>query len=91
LIKDLKPLYNEENFKNLKVLDLSKNKVIEIQGIKAAPLLSHLNLNDNFIEKLEAFEGHPEVKILELRGNKISVLNQIFAAIPKIKEIYLVK
>jgi len=48
-----------------------------------------LNLNDNFIEKLEAFEGHPKLKILELRGNKIANLATISANLPELRELYL--
>jgi Leucine-rich repeat (LRR) protein len=90
LIKDLKPLYNEENFKSLRVLDLSKNKVIEVQGIKAAPLLNNLNLSENFIEKLEAYEGHPKIRILDLRGNKIANLATLSGNMPELREINLV-
>jgi len=70
-IKDLKPLYNEENFKNLKYLNLSNNKAVDLLGIKI-PNLQRLILNHNFIENLSGFEGHPKLQKLELVGNKIN-------------------
>jgi Leucine-rich repeat (LRR) protein len=97
-VKDIKPLANEEAFRNLKVrakfqlnvhkyLNLSHNKIVEFSAIKVAAL-QELNLNDNRIEKFEGFDGHPKLKKLELRKNKVSALT-VFVNLPELKELYL--
>lgn len=58
-------------------------------GIKA-PNLLHLILNENLIDKAEGFEGHPKIRKLELRGNKIANTAQLIN-MPELKELYLVK
>jgi Leucine-rich repeat (LRR) protein len=52
------------------------------------PNLIELNLLENKIEKIEAFGGHPKLKILELRRNKISSL-QGLSNLPELTELYL--
>ena len=51
---------NEEGFKSLKYLNLKGNKIAEFGPIKIA--LISLNLTDNKIEKMEAFDGNPKLK-----------------------------
>jgi len=87
-IKDIKPLANEEGFRNLKFLRLSGNKIIELSQIKC-PNLIFLDLNDNKIEKFETFDGHPKLMTLSLRKNKINVTNSL-SNMPNLKELYLV-
>ncbi|KAL4466406.1 hypothetical protein ABPG73_019024 [Tetrahymena malaccensis] len=86
-IKDLKSLQNEEGFRNLKYLNISKNRISELLTPKA-PNLIHLNLNENLIDKMETFEGHESLKILELRGNRIQTTQQL-VNMPKLQELYL--
>lgn len=63
---------NEENeeirWKSLKYLDLSENKVSEINSLNC-PLLKHLNLQANEIKKLESFEGLENLETLNLAHN----------------------
>jgi Leucine-rich repeat (LRR) protein len=49
------------------------NKVAELVPINV-PNLQELCLIENKIEKIETFGGHPKIKRLELRRNKISSL-----------------
>ena len=86
-VKDLKALNNEENFKNLRVLNLSKNKIADMGAIKVSSL-QQLNLNDNKIEKFDGFDGHAKLRVLEMRRNKVVALT-IFANMPELKELYL--
>jgi len=69
-------------------LDLSKNKIVELISFKIVSL-QHLNLSDNYIEKVETFEGNPKLRTLELRGNRISTLNGL-GNMPELRELYLV-
>lgn len=46
--------------------------------------LRHLNLNFNEIKTLEEFDGHPTLKIIELRGNKLCELTGL-SKIPKLQ------
>jgi Leucine-rich repeat (LRR) protein len=69
----MKPLSNEEQFLKLQTLNLSKNKITELLQIKCPKLLK-LNLNQNNIDKIDAFDGHPKLKMLSLRNNKINVM-----------------
>ena len=62
-IKDMKPLSVEEAFPKLQTLNLSKNKIIELLPVKCPKLLS-LNLNNNSIDKIESFDGHPRLNVL---------------------------
>lgn len=81
-------MYNDEFFRYLKNINLSKNRITEVSGLKP-PLLTSLNLNSNNIDKLDTFEGHPKLKKLELRGNKISNLSTL-NNMPELRELYLV-
>lgn len=69
-VKDIKPLANEEGFKSLKYLNLKGNKIAEFGPIKIS--LVSLNLTDNKIEKMEAFDGNPKLKQLFLKRNRIA-------------------
>ncbi|EGR33484.1 leucine rich repeat protein [Ichthyophthirius multifiliis] len=86
-IKDMKALQNEEGFRNLKYLNLQKNRINELLTPKC-PNLMHLNLNENNIDKMETFEGLEPLKILELRSNRISSIQQLIN-MPKLQELYL--
>ena len=67
---------------------MSKNKITELSVIRC-PRLLNLNLNDNKIEKLENFDGHPKLTHLYLRRNRIGAL-QTISAMPSLKELVLV-
>lgn len=67
-VKDMKSFSDPEKFVNIKYLDLSNNKVVELVPMKSAFLLT-INLNFNHINKTESFEGPPKLRKLELRSN----------------------
>ncbi len=69
-------------------MNLQKNVAIELVSVKAPNLVS-LNLSHNLIEKTENFEGHPRLRVLELRGNKLATCQNI-SNMPELKELYLV-
>lgn len=60
----------QDVFQYVQILDLSKNKIKSLPPI-SAPILKHLNLNENEIESCADFTGHQTLKILELRKNKL--------------------
>lgn len=63
-------------------MNLAKNRLTEIGSIKNASNLTHLILSENLIDKTgEGFDGHPKLKILELRGNRLATLAS-FANLP---------
>jgi Leucine-rich repeat (LRR) protein len=72
-VKDFKAFAVEEGWRALRVLNLNFNKVAELLPLNV-PNLTELSLIENKIEKLEAFGGHPKLKKLELRRNKIASL-----------------
>jgi protein phosphatase 1 regulatory subunit 7 len=78
---------NEETFTCLQYLDLSHNLLRNFSSIKV-PKLVHLNLSHNEIISTEYFQGHSNLKILELRGNKLSNLTGL-KSMPRLEELYL--
>jgi Leucine-rich repeat (LRR) protein len=86
-IKELKFLAVEEGWKSLRRLNLASNRVTELSAIPV-PSLTHLTLSDNKIEKVEAFGGHPKLRVLCLGKNKITALQGI-ANLPELTELYL--
>jgi Leucine-rich repeat (LRR) protein len=62
---------------------LGYNKVVELIPI-AAPALTALILTENKIEKIETFTGHPKLKKLDLRRNKVGPL-QGLSNMPELK------
>ena len=78
---------NEETFTNLQYLDLSRNLVRNMTAIKV-PKLIYLNLSRNEIINIDQFQPHPNLRILELRGNRISNASGL-KGMPKLEELYL--
>lgn len=78
---------NEETFTNLQYLDLSKNFIRNLVPIKPAKLI-HLILNNNEIINTELFLGHPSLRVLEMRGNKINNIAGL-KSMPRLEELYL--
>jgi hypothetical protein len=87
-IKNIGIFTNEENFLNLKWLDISNNKYTELVGIKA-PKLEFLDISYNRLEKInESWTGHPTLKVVASVDNKFKNLAP-FKDIPKLEELYL--
>lgn len=87
-IKNIALFGNEENFPNLKWLDISNNKYVELSAIKC-PKLEYLDIGYNRLEKInESWTGHPNVKIMKSVDNKFKNLAP-FKDMPKMEELYL--
>lgn len=72
-LKDFKAFNIEEGWKTLRIINLNFNKIAELSPL-SIPNLSEFSLIENKIEKIETFGGHPKIKKLELRKNKITSL-----------------
>ena len=64
----------EDSFPNLKWLDVSNNKLVEIPALKL-PKLEYLDMSHNKMEKInEGWTGHPNVRIVLCVDNKYKSL-----------------
>lgn len=73
-IKNIALFSNEENFPNLKWLDVSNNKYTELVAIKPAKL-EYLDIGYNKLEKVnDSWTGHPNIKVLKSVDNKFKSL-----------------
>jgi Leucine-rich repeat (LRR) protein len=87
-VKNITLFSNEENFLNLKWLDISTNKYSELVGFKS-PKLEYLDVSYNKLEKInESWTGHPSIKIFKSVENKFKNLNMC-KGMPKLEELYL--
>lgn len=87
-IKSVAMFTNEENFPNLRWLDISNNKYTELVAIKV-PKLEYLDISYNRLEKVnEGWTGHPNIKILKSIDNKFKNLAP-FKEMPRLEELYL--
>jgi len=88
-IDNFRSLAEEDKFKYLQVLLLKSNRVNELTAIKAPNLLK-LDLEDNYISKMDLFEGHPKLEELNMTKNKLNDLT-LFKEMPNLKELQIVK
>jgi Leucine-rich repeat (LRR) protein len=86
-IKNIAIFGIEENFANLKWLDLSNNKFNELISFKG-PKLEYLDLGYNKIEKEGSWAGHPNLKIFKSVDNKFKSL-EFLKDMPKLEEVYI--
>ena len=87
-IKTLAVFTTEENFVNLKYLDLSNNKFADLTNF-ALPALEYLDISHNKLEKVnEAWLGHAKLKYCNAADNKFKSLAP-FKNCPKLEELYL--
>lgn len=87
-IKALTLFTNEEAFPNLRWLDVSTNKYVELPAIKL-PKLEYLDISYNKVEKVnEGWTGHANLRILKSIDNKFKNLAP-FKQMPKLEELYL--
>lgn len=78
----------EENFNNLKWLDISNNKYTELVPFKC-PKLEYLDISYNRLEKIsEGWTGHPNLKIFKSVDNKFKNL-AVCKDMIKLEELYL--
>ena len=74
-IKKIKSL---EKLVNLNTLILSFNEIEQIEGLPVdGKSLKRLDLNHNFIRRIEGLDGKQELQHLNLTNNWISDINQI--------------
>lgn len=87
-VKNISIFTNEENFPNLKWLDISNNKYTEFVAIKC-PKIEYLDIGYNRLEKVhEGWTGHPNIKIFKSVDNRFKNLAP-FKEMPKLEELYL--
>lgn len=87
-IKSLIIFTNEEFFPNLRWLDLSSNKYVELPPFKL-PRLEYLDISYNKIEKVnDGWSGHANLRILKSIDNKFKNLVP-FKTMPRLEELYL--
>lgn len=87
-IKALTLFTNDDMFPNLRWLDVSTNKYVELPAIKL-PKLEYLDISYNKIEKVnEGWTGHANIRILKSIDNKFKNLAP-FKVMPKLEELYL--
>lgn len=78
---------NEETFSHLQFLNLQGNRITALTPLKL-PKLIHLNLCNNEIATAESFEGHANLRKLELRANKLKSLVGL-KNMPQLAELYV--
>lgn len=87
-IKNVSIFTNEANFPQLKWLDISNNKYIELAAFKC-PKLEYLDIGFNRIEKVnEGWVGHENLKVFKSVDNRFKNLAP-FKNMPKLEELYL--
>jgi Leucine-rich repeat (LRR) protein len=78
----------EDNFPNLKWLNVCDNKLGDFPAIKL-PKLEYLDISGNKIEKVnEGWSGHANIKILKSVDNKFKTFAP-FKNMPKLEELYV--
>lgn len=87
-IKALTVFCTDELFPNLKWLDVSNNKFIELPGLKL-PKLEYLDIGYNKLEKVnDSWTGHTNIRVLKSVDNKFKSLS-VFKSMPKLEQLYL--
>ena len=69
--KYIKIFKSRFNFSNLKNLDISKNKLENINGIQNMTKLSKLNIKENFISKIDSLDKLNELNNINISNNKL--------------------
>ncbi|CEL93479.1 unnamed protein product [Vitrella brassicaformis CCMP3155] len=64
-----------EGHEAIEVLNLSKNKLINCQGIGNLPALKELFMSENEIKSLEGLQELPSLDLWDLSGNKLDTLD----------------
>jgi Leucine-rich repeat (LRR) protein len=87
-VKNIAIFCSEENFLNLKYLDLQENKLAEMPNL-SCPRLEYLDITNNKLEKInEGWTGHPSLKIVKAVDNKFKSI-AVFKNMPKLEELWL--
>lgn len=87
-IKSMNIFCNEENFPNLKWLDIQNNKMADLPPFKLSKL-EYLDISHNKIEKInDGWTGHPNVRVVKSVDNKFKSLAP-FRNMPNLEELYM--
>lgn len=69
--------FQYHHYPELRVLNLSKNKILRIHHLKTLANLQELNLNENSIQSFGAVHELPKLKILNLSRNPFKLLDTL--------------
>lgn len=87
-IKSLAIFTVEENFPNLKWLNVAGNKFTDFPALKC-PKLEYLDISGNKLEKInDGWTGHERLRIVKCMDNKFKSLAP-FKSMPKLEELYM--
>lgn len=70
-------MYGVCRLSNLRVLDLSHNGILTIEGLRDLVHLTHLNLSHNKIKSIEHLQSSVNLEYLDLAHNNITHINDI--------------
>ncbi|KAF8349237.1 hypothetical protein F5887DRAFT_945111 [Amanita rubescens] len=70
----------------LEMLNLSKNRLMSIEGLASLQSLIALNVDSNRVDKLETGGTMPKLRILRISGNRLQELNA--ASFPNLRTLY---
>ena len=76
---------NFQGHPNLELLEIRKNKLKKLEGIRDMPALKEFYADENEIEDFSDLDNLPQLKILDLRANKITKLT---SPMPKLDRLY---
>lgn len=87
-IKTLTIFCADDLFPNLKWLDVSNNKIVDMPAFKL-PKLEYLDISYNKLEKVnDGWSGHANIRIFKTIDNKFKSLSQ-FKSMPKLEQLYM--
>lgn len=86
--KDIERIDGLENFSNLKILRISRNKISNIDSLAKLTQLEELNLEKNKIENIDALSNLTNLKKLEIYDNEIKNINPL-AKLTNLKDLDL--
>ncbi|KAI0930736.1 hypothetical protein AcV7_004839 [Taiwanofungus camphoratus] len=77
---------NSYSWTRLEMLNLSQNRLVNVEGLASLPALIALNLDNNVLERLEAEGTMPRLRILRVSGNRLQQLNA--STFPNLRTLY---
>ena len=80
-------LLSKLRFNQLKSLNLSSNKISDIEPIKYFTNIENLNLSSNYIKDIKPIKYLNKLKLLDLTNNKINNILKLREIVPNNKEL----